>query len=198
MGLRRLAIAAMSAGRGNQPGHKTSGYDDPDPFSCLGPANEFRSAAFQLMNAHILHPNMIAALATRAGLTGWAAFGGPAQRKPSFPARPPDGCLVVLSLWTFTVTTMQLRHVCEVCGVEEILTPDVASANGWDYPPSMGAFGVIGPRTCSQCAVNQTVWWAIAVEGCTIDMLTAKQQATVARILGDPDIVDVPQIDDPE
>lgn len=32
----------------------------------------------------------------------------------------------------------QLRHVCEVFGVEELLTPDDAYEKGWDYPPRMG------------------------------------------------------------
>ena len=43
---------------------------------------------------------------------------------------------------------VQLKHICEVCGVEEILTPKTGFEAGWDYPPKMGAFGIIGPRTC--------------------------------------------------
>lgn len=81
---------------------------------------------------------------------------------------------------------MRLRHICEVCGTEEILTAEAAYHAGWDYPPRMGVFGVIGPRTCSNCAVNRTVWWAITVDGYTTDMLTPQQKAVIARILGEP------------
>ncbi|MGB3353729.1 MAG: hypothetical protein WBB00_13270 [Mycobacterium sp.] len=45
-------------------------------------------------------------------------------------------------------TETQWRHICEVCGVEEILTPGDAFDLGWDYPPRMGQFGVVGPRCC--------------------------------------------------
>jgi hypothetical protein len=88
-----------------------------------------------------------------------------------------------------TVTAMQVRHICEVCGVEEILTPEAAYQAGWDYPPTIGTFGVIGPRTCVNCSINQTAWWAITVDGYTTDMLTSEQRAIVARILGEPDSV---------
>ena len=81
---------------------------------------------------------------------------------------------------------MQLRHICEVCRTEEILTAEAAYHAGWDYPPRTGVFGVIGPRTCSTCAVNRTVWWAITVDGYTTDMLTPQQKAVIARILGEP------------
>lgn len=88
--------------------------------------------------------------------------------------------------------TVHLRHICEVCGTEEILTAEAAYHAGWDYPPRMGAFGVIGPRTCAHCAVNQTVWWAITVEGYTTDMLTPQQKATIARILAEPTSIAAP------
>jgi hypothetical protein len=90
---------------------------------------------------------------------------------------------------TDTVTAMQVRHICEVCGTEEILTPETAYQAGWDYPPTIGAFGIIGPRTCATCSINQTAWWAITIDGYTTDMLTLYQQATIARILAEPDSV---------
>lgn len=34
---------------------------------------------------------------------------------------------------------MKLKHICEVCGREEILTPEEAYRAGWDYPPKMGS-----------------------------------------------------------
>jgi len=90
-----------------------------------------------------------------------------------------------------TDSESQWRHICEVCGVEEILTPRQAFDLGWDYPPRMGQFGVIGPRCCPQCPNVKTVWWALAIDGYTEDMLTDIQRATVRRIAGEPDSVAV-------
>ena len=81
---------------------------------------------------------------------------------------------------------MELRHICEVCGLEQVLTPEVAFDTGWDYPPRLGSYAVISPRTCPDCAINRTVWWALAVDGYTPDMLSPQQRATVDRILGEP------------
>ncbi|BCI84191.1 hypothetical protein MTY66_58160 [Mycolicibacterium sp. TY66] len=85
-----------------------------------------------------------------------------------------------------------LRHICEVCGIEEHLTPEAAHEAGWDYPPKMGTFGVISPRTCPNCVVNQTLWWAVVVEKCTVDMLTTRQRETFVRITGEPGNITVP------
>lgn len=34
----------------------------------------------------------------------------------------------------------KLIHICEVCGKTEIMTPEKAFNEGWDYPPKMGVF----------------------------------------------------------
>ena len=85
-----------------------------------------------------------------------------------------------------------LRHICEACGVEETLTEDEAYQKGWDYPPRMGHFGVISPRTCPNCTINRTLWWALTVNGGDTAMLTDKQKATLERILGEPETILVP------
>lgn len=85
----------------------------------------------------------------------------------------------------------QWRHICEVCGVEEILTEGEAFNLGWDYPPRIGRFGVVGPRCCPWCPNVETVWWAIAIDGYTEDMLTEAQHATIRRIVGEPESVAV-------
>lgn len=89
----------------------------------------------------------------------------------------------------------RLRHICEVCGRDEILTPAAAYEAGWDYPPRMGAFGVIGPRCCPSCPNDKTVWWALTMDGYTDDMLSESQQLTVARILAEPASITVPETD---
>jgi len=91
---------------------------------------------------------------------------------------------------------MKVRHICEVCDAEVLLTPDEGHEAGWDYPPKMGVFGVVSPRTCPNCSMAHTLWWAVAVDGFTVDMLTPRQVATLARIHGEPDNIVVPDIDD--
>lgn len=59
------------------------------------------------------------------------------------------------------------RHICESCGKEEVLTSDQGFEKGWDYPPRMGAFGVISPRTCGSCPITTTLWWRLQSEGLT-------------------------------
>lgn len=81
---------------------------------------------------------------------------------------------------------LPFRHICECCGREELLTPEEAFQAGWDYPPRMGQFGCVSPRTCGNCAINGTLWWAIAMEHKTLDQLSRTQQAAMARILGEP------------
>ncbi|SKH67007.1 hypothetical protein [Mycobacteroides abscessus] len=79
-----------------------------------------------------------------------------------------------------------LQHICEVCGKQAILTPSQAYEAGWDYPPCMGEFAVISPRVCPICPSTSTVWWAVAVDGLALDMLSQRQRATLERILGEP------------
>lgn len=69
-----------------------------------------------------------------------------------------------------------LLHVCEVCGKEEILTANQAFALGWDYPPKMGKYGVVSACTCGSCTIDKTVWWALTVEGKSLDELTDSQK----------------------
>lgn len=87
---------------------------------------------------------------------------------------------------------MKVWHICEVCGTEVLLTPDEGYEAGWDYPPKMGVFGVISPRICPNCLIAQTVWWAVVMDGFSVDMLTPRQVETIARIHGEPDNVVIP------
>ena len=73
-------------------------------------------------------------------------------------------------------------HICEVCGKTESLTSAEAYNAGWDYPPQMGEWGVVSPRTCQRCGMDATVWWALTTDKKTVADLTPEQLATVARI----------------
>ena len=81
---------------------------------------------------------------------------------------------------------MKLRHVCEVCGKEEVLTPEEAFEKGWDYPPRMGMFGIVSPRTCGDCAMVDTIWWKLTYQNVKPEDLSDKDKLTLSRILSEP------------
>lgn len=83
-----------------------------------------------------------------------------------------------------------LRHVCEVCGRDEILPVDDAYRVGWDYPPKMGAFGIVSPRICPDCPIDKTVWWALMIDK-RADDLSPQQMVTLKRIDGEPGTIEV-------
>ena len=81
----------------------------------------------------------------------------------------------------------KLIHVCEVCGKTKIMTPEQAFNEGWDYPPRMGAFGVLSPRTCGDCTIEGTLWMAVQSEKIkTLEDMTPEQRVVLARIQNEP------------
>lgn len=80
----------------------------------------------------------------------------------------------------------RLIHRCETCGRTEVLDSDEAFRLGWDYPPRMGVYGVVGPRTCPVHGIVGTVWWQLAVEHARLKDLSPEQQETLRRILNEP------------
>lgn len=77
-------------------------------------------------------------------------------------------------------------HICEVCGKEEYLTEVEAFDKGWDYPSQFGSYGAISPRTCGNCPINKTAWYAL-ISGTPASKLTERQIETLRRIKGEPD-----------
>lgn len=77
------------------------------------------------------------------------------------------------------------EHWCEVCGKTETLTSEKAFESGWDFPPRMGSWGVISPRTCGSCPMVGTVWWAVVVDEYDIELLSLMQRKVLARILNE-------------
>ena len=90
---------------------------------------------------------------------------------------------------------VKLIHICEVCGKTALLTPQEAYDIGWDYPPMMGHFGIISPRTCPNCRIEDTVWAALALHKKSVKELTADQMDTIYRILGEPEDLLVKDVD---
>lgn len=56
-------------------------------------------------------------------------------------------------------------HYCEVCGKKEFITAEEAFDAGWDYPPNMGHFGLLGPRKCGDCSLEDTLFWKVNTSG---------------------------------
>lgn len=89
-----------------------------------------------------------------------------------------------------TMNTRPFWHYCEVCGRKEFLTADEAFESGWDYPPRIGHWGLLGPRTCGSCLIVNTLFWKITTGGglpivCEGD-LTPEELVTWRRIKGEP------------
>lgn len=83
------------------------------------------------------------------------------------------------------MTEEAFEHWCETCGRTEILTSDEAYRQGWDFPPRMGEWGVVSPRTCPSCPMKSTVGWALAMDKLAPETLDARQRAVVTRILAE-------------
>ena len=92
-----------------------------------------------------------------------------------------------------SMETEPFWHYCEVCGKKEFLTARDAHDSGWDYPPMMGEFGLLSPRTCGDCPMNETLWWKINVENkgrlpIVIESeLTPEEMITWRRIKAEPE-----------
>lgn len=82
-------------------------------------------------------------------------------------------------------------HYCEVCGRREYITAQDAYDAGWDYPPHIGRFGLLGPRICGQCPMANTLYWKImssrAIPIVCEGDLTPKELVTWRRIKGEPE-----------
>lgn len=80
----------------------------------------------------------------------------------------------------------RIRCICEVCGKEEILTEEGIFLKGWDYPPCMGTYGIVSPRTCPECPISKTLWWDLVQNKKSLQQLSEKQRETLKRIMQEP------------
>ena len=81
-------------------------------------------------------------------------------------------------------------HYCEVCGEKIYCTAQEAFEAGWDYPPQMGAFGLLGPRTCGKCNLTDTLYWKVQQQKLPIvfdNTLTEQERKTWQRIKKEPE-----------
>ena len=82
-----------------------------------------------------------------------------------------------------------LLHVCENCGKQELLSGEEANKQGWDYPPYIGQFKIVSPRTCGACGIETTLWWELTCNKTPISQLSKKHIQTLQRILGEPESI---------
>ena len=92
-----------------------------------------------------------------------------------------------------SMNTRKFWHYCEVCGKKEFITAEEAFNSGWDYPPNIGMFGILSPRTCGDCMMQDTLYWKIQTSDdiryklLSRDVLTADEILTLERILNEPE-----------
>ncbi|MBQ3497384.1 MAG: AAA family ATPase [Oscillospiraceae bacterium] len=90
-----------------------------------------------------------------------------------------------------SMETRPFWHYCEVCGKKERITAQAAFDAGWDYPPNIGRFGLLGPRTCGSCLLKDTLFWKITTGGglpvVFESELTPEELVTWRRIRGEPE-----------
>lgn len=81
-------------------------------------------------------------------------------------------------------------HYCEVCGTKVFCTAQEAFDAGWDYPPQIGFFGLLGPRTCGKCKLKDTLYFKVQQQELPIvfeKALTKKELKTWQRIKKEPE-----------
>ena len=80
------------------------------------------------------------------------------------------------------------RYVCEKCGrTGWYQDPEKAFLEGWDYPPHMGKYGIVSPRTCPDCDMTDTLWWKMCMEYKSAEELDEAERIVLKRILEEPD-----------
>jgi len=79
-----------------------------------------------------------------------------------------------------------LRHSCEICGKEEIISGEEGFNRGWDYPPKMALYGVISPRICGDCDIKETLWWELVSKKTPVEQLCERHMQTMKRITSEP------------
>lgn len=89
-----------------------------------------------------------------------------------------------------SMNTRSFWHYCEVCGKKAFCTAQEAFDAGWDYPPQIGKFGLLGPRTCGNCSLTDTLFWKIYQQSFPMVVasnLNEDELVTWNRIKGEPE-----------
>ena len=90
-----------------------------------------------------------------------------------------------------SMNTRPFWHYCEVCGKKEFITAKETLDAGWDYPPHFGGFGLLGPRTCGNYSLKDTLFWKVHTEFSLPivinEQLTPEEKIIWQRIKAEPE-----------
>jgi len=85
-----------------------------------------------------------------------------------------------------------MRYECEVCNKVEELSETEAFNSGWDYPPFIGVWGIVSPRTCGDCGMQDTAWWFLTQNmGIGTNQIPENHLATIKRIAKETEYVTI-------
>ena len=89
-----------------------------------------------------------------------------------------------------SMNTRPFWHYCEVCGTKVFCTAQEAFDAGWNYPPQIGHFKLLGPRNCGKCSLMDTLFLKVQKQKFPIVIektLTEEELKTLNRIKNEPE-----------
>lgn len=89
-----------------------------------------------------------------------------------------------------SMNTRPFWHYCEVCGTKVFCTAQEAFDAGWNYPPQIGHFKLLGPRNCGKCSIMDTLFLKVQKQKFPIVIektLTEEELKTWNRIKNEPE-----------
>ena len=89
-----------------------------------------------------------------------------------------------------SMNTRPFWHYCEVCGTKVFCTAQEAFDAGWNYPPQIGYFKLLGPRNCGKCSIMDTLFLKVQKQKFPIVIektLTEEELKTLNRIKNEPE-----------
>ena len=89
-----------------------------------------------------------------------------------------------------SMNTRPFWHYCEVCGTKVFCTAQEAYDAGWNYPPQIGHFKLLGPRNCGKCSITDTLFLKVQKQKFPIVIektLTEEELKTWNRIKNEPE-----------
>lgn len=89
-----------------------------------------------------------------------------------------------------SMNTRPFWHYCEVCGTKVFCTAQEAFDAGWNYPPQIGHFKLLGPSNCGKCSIMDTLFLKVQKQKFPIVIektLTEEELKTLNRIKNEPE-----------
>lgn len=89
-----------------------------------------------------------------------------------------------------SMNTRPFWHYCEVCGTKVFCTAQEAFDAGWNYPPQIGHFKLLGPHNCGKCSIMDTLFLKVQKQKFPIVIektLTEEELKTLNRIKNEPE-----------